>query len=96
MTELATSPLVRRTSPFVDLKTRRGATWLEPRLTVEVQYNDLTGGRLRAPVLRGFGIRRAARTGGRASNSEGEGGHQAPLGRTIIVSHGESTTYDLW
>jgi hypothetical protein len=38
----------------VDLKRRRGVTWLEPKVAVEVQYNDPTGGKLRAPVLRGI------------------------------------------
>jgi hypothetical protein len=32
----------------------RGLTWLDPKLTVDVQFNELTGGRLRAPVLRGI------------------------------------------
>jgi len=32
-----------RTAPVV--------TWLKPTITVEVQYNEMTGGRLRAPVL---------------------------------------------
>jgi bifunctional non-homologous end joining protein LigD len=50
--QLATSPLMRATSPFADVARRRGVTWLEPRLRVEVQYNEMTGGRLRAPVLR--------------------------------------------
>jgi bifunctional non-homologous end joining protein LigD len=50
--ELAGSPLARSPSPFVDLVHRRGVTWLEPRVAVEVQYNEMTGGRLRAPVLR--------------------------------------------
>ena len=54
LAELAGSPLVRPTSPFVDLPRRRNVTWLDPKLAVEVQYNDLTGGRLRAPVLRGL------------------------------------------
>ena len=54
LTELAGSPLVRPASPFADLTRRRGVRWLEPKLTVEVQYNDLTGRRLRAPVLRGL------------------------------------------
>jgi bifunctional non-homologous end joining protein LigD len=49
--EQAGSPLTRATSPFIDLVRRRGVTWLEPRVTVEVQYN-LTGGRLQAAVLR--------------------------------------------
>jgi hypothetical protein len=46
LAELAGSSLARLTSPFVDLTRRRGVTWLE------VQYNEITGGRLRAPVLR--------------------------------------------
>jgi bifunctional non-homologous end joining protein LigD len=52
--ELAASPLVRPTPPFIDLKRRRGVIWLEPTVAVEVQYNGLTGGRLRAPVLLGM------------------------------------------
>src|SRR5262249_24847803 len=52
LTELAASPLARPTSPFADLPRRRGVTWLEPTIAVELQYNELTGGRLRAPVLR--------------------------------------------
>ena len=50
--ELAGSPLARAVSPFVDLTRRRGVTWLDPRVTAEVQYNEMTGGRLRAPILR--------------------------------------------
>jgi hypothetical protein len=70
--ELAASPLVQPTSPFVDLKRRRGVTWLEPKVAVEVQYNDLTGGRLRAPVLRAIVTLR-----GRASHP----GHLQPRQR---------------
>ena len=59
---LAASPLARSTSPFANLPRRRGVTWLEPTIAVEIQYNDITGGRLRAQ-------RCAASTG--ASRSEG-------------------------
>src|SRR5262245_28684730 len=52
LTEIAGSPLARPTSPFADLSRRRGVTWLEPTIAVDLQYNELTGGRLRAPVLR--------------------------------------------
>ena len=54
LAELAASPLARPASPFKDLPRRRGVTWLEPTVAVELQYNDMTGGRLRARVLRGF------------------------------------------
>jgi hypothetical protein len=37
------SVAARRTSPFDDLKTTRGAVWLEPRLRCEVSY--AAGGR---------------------------------------------------
>jgi len=61
LAELAGSPLARPTSPFTDLPRCRGVTWLEPTIGVEVQYNEMTGGRLRAPVLRGFNRRRDLR-----------------------------------
>jgi ATP-dependent DNA ligase len=44
LAELAGSSLARPTSPFVDLSRRRGVTWLEPEIAVEIQYNDITGG----------------------------------------------------
>ena len=44
----------RRTSPFVDLRSMRGAVWLEPRLAAEVSYADLATGQLRAPSWRGL------------------------------------------
>jgi hypothetical protein len=50
--EFAGSPLARPMSPFADLRHRRGVTWLKPRVAMEIQYDDLTRGRLRAPVLR--------------------------------------------
>ena len=37
--ELAVSPLARSTSPFADVPRRRGVTWLEPSIAVEIQYN---------------------------------------------------------
>jgi bifunctional non-homologous end joining protein LigD len=40
-------------SPFHDVDTHR-ATWLEPRLKIEVTYNEMMEGRLRDPVFRGF------------------------------------------
>jgi len=40
------------TSPFKDLRTMRGAVWLEPRLQAEVSYAEIVGGRLRAPSWR--------------------------------------------
>ena len=48
----ARSPL--RTSPFVGLRSMRGAVWLEPRLRAEVSYAEVAGGRLRAPPWRGL------------------------------------------
>ena len=42
----------RPTSPFVDLRTMRGAVWLEPWLRAEVSYAEIVGGRLRAPSWR--------------------------------------------
>ena len=43
-----------RTSPFVDLKTMRGAVWLESRLRAEVSYAEIVEGRLRAASWRGL------------------------------------------
>jgi hypothetical protein len=37
----------RRTSPFSDLRTMRGAVWVEPRLRAEVSYAEIIAGRLR-------------------------------------------------
>ena len=42
----------RADSPFVDLRRRSGAVWLEPALTAEVSFSEIVAGRLRAPVLR--------------------------------------------
>jgi bifunctional non-homologous end joining protein LigD len=42
----------RAEAPFSDLRRRRGIVWLEPRLTAEVTFAEIVGGRLRAPVLR--------------------------------------------
>jgi bifunctional non-homologous end joining protein LigD len=39
-------------SPFNDLRTMRGAAWLEPCLRAEVTYAEIVGGRLRAPSWR--------------------------------------------
>jgi ATP-dependent DNA ligase len=44
----------RRTSPFADLRSMRGAVWLEPRLRAEISYAESVGGRLRAPSWRGL------------------------------------------
>jgi ATP-dependent DNA ligase len=46
------APLVRPTSPFVDVRWRRETTWLEPVLEVEISYGQVGGGQLRQPVLR--------------------------------------------
>ena len=46
-----------RTSPFLDLKSMRGAVWLEPRLRAEVSYAEIADGRLRAAVWRGLATR---------------------------------------
>ena len=43
-----------RLSPFADLKTMRGAVWLDPRLRAEVSYAEVVGARLRAPSWRGL------------------------------------------
>jgi hypothetical protein len=51
---LGEGPLARPTSPFADLPRRHGVTWLAPTIAVELQYKQMTAGRLRAPVLRGF------------------------------------------
>lgn len=49
------APLVRPTSPFADLTRQRGATWLEPRLVVQVAFTERTSdGRLRHPVFLGL------------------------------------------
>jgi bifunctional non-homologous end joining protein LigD len=41
-----------RMSPFADLRSLRGAVWLEPRLSAEISYAEILAGRLRAPVWR--------------------------------------------
>jgi bifunctional non-homologous end joining protein LigD len=52
---LTENGLVRRTSPFADRVSMRGAIWLEPVLTAEISYAEvLRGGSLRAGVFRGF------------------------------------------
>ena len=38
----------------VGVERGRGIVWLEPSVTVEVQYNELMQGRLRDAVLRGI------------------------------------------
>jgi hypothetical protein len=38
----------------------RGVVWVEPTITVEVQYNELMQGRLRDAVLRGVSTARGA------------------------------------
>jgi hypothetical protein len=38
--------------PFDEGPDTRRATWLEPRLKIEVSYNEMMEGRLRDPVLR--------------------------------------------
>jgi bifunctional non-homologous end joining protein LigD len=42
----------RRTSPFQDVRSMRGAVWLEPRLQAEVSYAEIVDGKLRAPSWR--------------------------------------------
>lgn len=42
--ELEASPILRATAPFVDLARRRGVTWLESRLAVELSYAEVAGG----------------------------------------------------
>ena len=39
-------------SPFHEGPDIRRATWLEPRVKVELSYNEMMEGRLRDPVLR--------------------------------------------
>jgi bifunctional non-homologous end joining protein LigD len=71
--ELARSPLVRDASPFGPWR-RRQTVWLEPRLSVEVQYNERTGGRLRGAVLLIPPGRLAPVAGGRGNPSRLPGG----------------------
>ena len=40
------------TSPFSDLRSMRGAVWLDPHLRAEISYAELIDGRLRAPSWR--------------------------------------------
>jgi bifunctional non-homologous end joining protein LigD len=47
----------RRTSPFADLRSMRGAVWLEPRLRAAVSYAEIVEGRLRAPSWRALARR---------------------------------------
>lgn len=56
LSDLATSPLMRATSPFVDLPGQPGIIWLEPRITVEISYEPSERGHLRAATLRGMGL----------------------------------------
>ena len=53
MVELLTQakPLVRSTSPFVDLPRARRVIWLEPELVAEVTFAEVMQGRLRDPVF---------------------------------------------
>ena len=53
LTERA-APLTRSASPFVDLPSRRGVTWLAPKLKAEVTFSEIVEGRLRAAVWRGL------------------------------------------
>ena len=41
-----------RTSPFADLRSMRGAVWLEPTLRAEVSYAEIVNAQLRAPSWR--------------------------------------------
>ena len=54
--ELAHSPLARPTSPFLDLPQDPDAMWLEPRLTVEVEYDESETGLLGAPEILTIGL----------------------------------------
>jgi bifunctional non-homologous end joining protein LigD len=56
LTEQA-APLTCSSSPFVDLPSRRGVTWLAPRLKAEVTFAEIVAGRLRAVVWRGLATR---------------------------------------
>lgn len=48
------APLARKTCPFDPAPAVRDATWVDPKLVVEVRYNEMTeGGRLRQPVFLG-------------------------------------------
>jgi len=48
---LERASVVKRT-PFHDGAETQRATWLEPRVKVELTYNEMMEGRLRDPVLR--------------------------------------------
>jgi bifunctional non-homologous end joining protein LigD len=55
-------PLIRATSPFVDLAAFPGATWLEPRLVAQVAFTEWTADhRLRHPTFLGLREDKAAR-----------------------------------
>jgi hypothetical protein len=45
-------PSVRATPACADVERARGVVWFEPSADVEVQYNEMTLGRLRDAVLR--------------------------------------------
>jgi hypothetical protein len=45
---------VRPTAPFQDPPKGRRIIWLEPRVRIELTYNELMEGRLRDPVFRGI------------------------------------------
>jgi bifunctional non-homologous end joining protein LigD len=74
------------TSPFKDLRTMRGAVWVEARLHAEVSYTEIVGGRLRAPRWRSL-LRGAA-----GSHTEGLGNSRmergVPRGRPARVGLG--------
>ncbi len=56
------APLIRSTSPFADLATLPGATWLEPRLVAQVGFTEWTADhRLRHPTYLGLREDKAAR-----------------------------------
>lgn len=62
--------LVRATSPFADLRAKRGVTWLDPRLLGEVIYAEIVGGRLPGggmawPPSAAVGLRRREESYGR-------------------------------
>ena len=49
------APLIRSASPFADLPTLRGATWLEPRLVAQLRFTEWTADhRLRHPAYLGL------------------------------------------
>jgi hypothetical protein len=53
-------PLVAPASPFVNLQRKRGATWLAPRLVVEVTFQEWLDGCLRHPCFRRIAVERRA------------------------------------